>query len=145
LRPGILGRRTRIQLVLRWRPRLVLYVREEPVTVRRPTRAQAHCRLRFGELSRASRHFSAEEVAEMVGGEVVEVNGVKAVRLPDGRVIQKHQAFIKAMLTGWRSPYTRVTLPKWLRSLSRSFFSLPVQQVKKYKELEEKMYIGGRA
>ena len=81
----------------------------------------------------------------MVGGEVVEVNGVKAVRLPDGRVIQKHQAFIKAMLTGWRSPYTRVTLPKWLRSLSRSFFSLPVQQVKKYKELEEKMYIGGRA
>ena len=123
---------------------MTAYVRLEPITVRRPTRAQAHCRLRFGELSRASKHFSAEEVARMVGGEVVEVDGVKAVKLPDGRILQKHQAFLKAMLTGWRSPYTRVYLPKWLRELSRTYFSIPGYMMKKYKVLAEKLYIGGR-
>jgi len=81
--------------------------------------------LRFGELSRAARHFSVEEVAEMVGGEVVEVNGRKVVKLPDGRLLMKHQAFIKAMLTGWRSPDTRVHIPKWLREISRTYYTLP--------------------
>jgi len=136
--------RTRLQLVLRWRPQLTAYIRYEPITTVRPTRAQAHCRLRFGELSRAAKFFSVEEVARMVGGEVVEVNGVEAVKLQDGRVLQKHQAFLKAMLSGWRSPYTRVHLPKWLRELSRTYFSIPGYMMKKYKVLAEKLYIGGR-
>ncbi|RLE65002.1 MAG: hypothetical protein DRJ38_04485 [Thermoprotei archaeon] len=125
VRIALPDRRVRLQLVLRWRPRLVTYVRLEPVTVVRPTPAQAQCRLRFGELSRAARHFSVEEVAEMVGGEVVEVNGRKVVKLPDGRLLMKHQAFIKAMLTGWRSPDTRVHIPKWLREISRTYYTLP--------------------
>jgi len=82
-----------------------------------------------------SKHFTAEEVARMVGGEAVVVNGRKAIKLPDGRILQKHQAFIKAMLTGWISPHTRVHLPKWLRELSRTYYTLPIPLERLAKQL----------
>lgn len=126
-----------IQLVLRRKPGIVVYPRSTPVTVKRPTPAQAQCRLRFGELSRAARHYTHEEVARMVGGEVVEVNGRKAIKMPDGRLLQKHHAFIKAMLAGWRSPDTRVHIPLWLRRLSQVYWPpLPHEAIKKYKIAE---------
>jgi len=131
------GRGPRLELVIRWSPRLTVFVREEPVTRVRPSRAQAHCRLRFAELSKASKHFTHEEVAELVGGEVVEVNGRKAIRMPDGRLLQKHLAFIKAMMTGFKSPYTRVSMPKWLRTVSRNWFTAPGITYKRYKALKE--------
>lgn len=128
--------RVSTQLVIRWRPRLTVYVRAEPVTVRRPTPAQADARLRFGELARESKLYSVEEVAEMVGGEVVEVNGKKAIKLPDGRVLMKHQAFIKARLTGFRSQYTRVfRLPRWLSELSTTYYpAVPVRVLRAVKK-----------
>jgi len=127
-------KRTKLQLVLRWKPKPLVYVRSEPVTVERPTRAQAQCRLKFGELSEASKHYTYEEVAELVGGEVVEINGGKAIKLPDGRILMKHHAFIKARLSGWRSPHTRVRIPRWLRELSsRYWVSIPAFILKKYK------------
>jgi len=130
-------KRTSLQLVLRWRPSPVVYVRSEPVTVKRPTRAQAQCRLRFGELSKVSKHYTHEEVAELVGGEVVEVNGRKVIRLPDGRLLQKHQAFIKAMLSGWRSPHTRVSVPRWLEEVTRYWVPVPPPALKRYKVVKE--------
>ncbi|RLE62833.1 MAG: hypothetical protein DRJ47_10095 [Thermoprotei archaeon] len=133
-------KRTRIQLVLRTRPKLRIFVRKEPVTARRPTAAQAQCRLRFGELSKAARNYSHEEVARMVGGEVVVVNGKKAIRMPDGRILLKHQAFIKAMMTGWKSPDTRIHLPKWMQELSRVYFRIPGYTIKKYKMVEKEVY-----
>jgi len=144
MRVTLSDKRVRLQLVIRWKPRLTVYPRSEPVTIRRPTRAQAHCRSRFGELSGVGRFFSAREVAEMLGGEVIKVNGREAVKLPDGRILQKHQAFLKAMLTGFKSPYTRVHLPKWLRELSRTYYTIPGYLFKKYKVVAEKLYIGGR-
>ena len=121
---------TRLQLVLRLRPEPRAYVRAEPVTAARPTRAQAECRLRFGELARAARHFTHEEVARMVGGEVVEVGGRKAIRLPDGRLLLKHQAFMKATMSGWRSPHARAHLPAWLRQLSRLYVAVPLASLR---------------
>jgi len=118
-------KRVTLQLVLRLRPELTVYARSEPVTVKRPTRAQAQCRLKFGELSKAAKHFTHEEVARMVGGEVVEVNGKKAIKMPDGRLLMKHQALIKAMLSGWKSPYTQVHIPTWLREASRLYTPVP--------------------
>jgi len=131
----------KVQLVYRRRPREVVFPRSPPTTIVRPTRAQAECRLKFGELARASKHFTIEEVARMVGGEVVEVNGRKAVRLPNGRILQKHQAFVKAMLSGWRSEHSSgVKMPKWLEELSRAYFPAvrvsAVEEVLKQKGLK---------
>ena len=103
-----------MQLVLRTKPELNVYLRREPITYKYPTVAQALCRLKFSEVAEASKNFSIEEVAELVGGEVVEVEGRKAVKLPDGRLLTKHQAFIKAMLSGWRSGAAKTYVPKWL-------------------------------
>ena len=111
----------RLQLVLRWRPSPRPYFRAEPVTVRRPTPAQAEARLRFAEAARLARLLSPEQVAELVGGEVVEIQGKRWVRLPDGRVLPPQNALVKWYMSGWRSRHTRVyDLPAWLRRLRKA-------------------------
>lgn len=125
-----------IQLVMRLRPRPLLYARNKPITTTIPTPAQAECRLRFGEISRMSRHYSAEEVARMVGGEVVEINGRKYIRMPDGRILMKHHALIKHMLSGWRSEKTRIPrTPQWLETLSRKYYPPAPEAIKVIKEI----------
>jgi hypothetical protein len=114
-----------IQLVVRTRPRLLVYARRVPVTIWRPTPAQADVRRRFGEAVRESSRYTVEEVARMVGGEVVEVNGKKAIRMPDGRVLMKHTAYASYAMRGYRSPHRRIPIPAWLEELSKRYY-LPI-------------------
>ena len=120
--------RTRLQLVIRWRPRLVVYTRAEPVTVRRPTPAQAEARLRFAEVARLARILTPEQVADLVGGEVVEVDGKRWVRLPNGKILPPQNALVWWYMSGWRSPRTRVfELPRWLTEVAKSYAPLPLR------------------
>jgi hypothetical protein len=114
-----------VQLVVRTRPRLLVYVRRPPPTIWRPTPAQADVRRRFGEVIRESRRYTVEEVARMVGGEVVEVNGKKAIKMPDGRVLMKHMAYASYAMRGYRSPHRRIPVPAWLEELSKRYY-LPI-------------------
>jgi hypothetical protein len=119
-----------IQLVVRTRPRLLVFARRLPVTAKRPTPAQADVRRRFGEVSRESKMYTVEEVARMVGGEVVEVGGVKAIKMPDGRVLMKHMAYISYAMRGYRSPHRRVLVPAWLEELARRYYlSIPARRL----------------
>jgi hypothetical protein len=112
-----------IQLVVRTRPRLLVYARKVPVTVKRPTPAQAEVRLRFAEVVRESKRYTVEEVARMVGGEAVEVNGVKAVKMPDGRILMKHMAYVSHVMRGYKSPHARIQIPAWLEELSKRYYT----------------------
>lgn len=109
----------RLQLVRRGKPRETVYLRSPPITALNPTPAQAECRLEFGCVSRAGVRAPLDVVASMVGGEPVIVNGKEAVRMPDGRVLMKHQAYISALMTGWRSPRsTYGEPPLWVKRLA---------------------------
>lgn len=107
-----------VQLVRRTRPRELVYLRSAPATVAEPTPGQAECRLRFAEAARLAARVTAEEAARLVGGEVVEVAGRKAVRMPDGRLLLPHQAYISAYMNGWRSGKRKERLPLWAQRLS---------------------------
>jgi hypothetical protein len=124
------ARRSEIQYVLRESPRVRLYVRKTPVTVERPTMAQAELRYLFSEAVKEASKHTVEEVAALVGGEVVEVGGKKAIKMPDGRVLQKHMAYVKHALAGYKSPKARVEVPEWLEELGRKYFTpLPLRRV----------------
>jgi hypothetical protein len=112
-----------IQIVLRQKPREILYVRKPPPTILRPTPAQAEVRLRFAQAIRESKKYTVEEVARLVGGEVVEVNGKKAIRMPDGRILMKHIAYASHAMRGFRSQYRRVAVPAWLEELSKKYYT----------------------
>jgi hypothetical protein len=112
-----------VQIVVRTRPRLIVYLRRAPATVKRPTPAQADARRRFGEVIRESKRYTVEEVARIVGGEVVEVNGVKAIKMPDGRILMKHTAYASHAMRGYRSPQRRIPIPAWLEELSRRYYA----------------------
>lgn len=107
-----------VQLVRRSRPRETWYVRSAPATIHLPTPAQAECRLRFASVARAAARAPLEVVAEMVGGEPVLVDGREAVRMPDGRLLLKHQAYVSAVMQGWRSPSAKYEPPLWYRRLA---------------------------
>lgn len=112
-----------LQLVLRTKPRLRVYLRKAPVTIERPTPAQAETRLLFARAVEESKKLTAEQVAELIGGVVVEVNGKKAIMTPDGRVLMKHMAYVAHALKGYKSPHARVKIPAWLELLSRTFYT----------------------
>jgi hypothetical protein len=121
---------TEFQLVTRLKPRRTVYVRKAPTTIKRPTMAQAELRLRLAELSRESKLLTVEDVARMVGGEVVELDGRKAVKMPDGRILLKQMAYVKHMLGKYRSPYSRVRVPAWLEDLSKRYFiQIPLKSI----------------
>jgi hypothetical protein len=53
-----------------------------------------------------------------VGGQVVEVNGRKAIRMPDGRLLLKQMAFVKWFMEGYRTGLAKPRPePLWLRQL----------------------------
>jgi len=110
-----LDRGVRVQLYLRQgRP----VVRAVPATAEHPTEAQAMSRLMFGVAAKMSRFFTVEEVATLVGGQVVEVNGRKMIRTPDGRLLLKQMAFVKWFMEGYRTGLAKPRhKPKWLRQL----------------------------
>jgi hypothetical protein len=110
-----LGRNVRVQLYLRQgRP----VVRALPANVEHPTDAQAMSRVMFGAAARMSRFFTVEEVATLVGGQVVEVNGRKMIRTPDGRLLLKQMAFVKWFMEGYRTGLAKPRPePEWLRQL----------------------------
>jgi hypothetical protein len=116
------SRRPTIQVIRRTRPRELVYVRRLPATVARPTPAQAELRYLFAQAVRESGLLTVEQVARLVGGEVVEVGGRRYVRMPDGRVLQKHMAYVAYVLRGYRSPRRRLPRPAWLEELSRTYF-----------------------
>jgi hypothetical protein len=112
-----------LQLVVRTKPRLRVYLRKAPATIKRPTPAQAETRLLFARAVEEAKNLTIEQVAELVGGVVVEVNGKKAVMTPDGRVLMKHMAYVAHALRGYKSPRARVKIPAWLELLSRTFYT----------------------
>jgi hypothetical protein len=137
----VLGR-SAVQVVRRTRPRELVYVRKLPVTVLRPTPAQAEVRYLFAQAVGESRLLTVEQVARLVGGEVVEVNGRRYVRMPDGRVLQKHMAYVAYVLGGYRSPRRGLPRPAWLEELSRVYLpSLPYSVVA---EVRAKSLLGGK-
>jgi hypothetical protein len=75
-------------------------------------------RLMFGVAAKMSRFFTVEEVAALVGGQVVEVNGRKMIRTPDGRLLLKQMAFVKWFMEGYRTGLAKPgPEPEWLRQL----------------------------
>jgi len=93
-------------------------VRALPITAYQPTRAQAKANLMFALAARISRLLTVEEVAMLVGGQVVEVNGRKAIRMPDGRLLLKQMAFVKWFMEGYRTGLAKPKPePLWLRQL----------------------------
>jgi len=107
--------RVKVQVYLRQgRP----VVRAVPYTAEHPTDAQAMSRVMFGVAAKISRFFTAEEVTMLVGGQVVEVNGRKMIRMPDGRLLLKQMAFVKWFMEGYRTGLTKPRPePLWLRQL----------------------------
>jgi hypothetical protein len=67
---------------------VVLYKPKEP------SEAQLRVRRQLAEAAREASRMTVEEVASLVGGEVVEVEGRKLVKLPDGRVLDKNRAYV---------------------------------------------------
>ena len=110
-----LERGVRVQIYLRQgRP----VVRAVPATAEHPTEAQAMSRLMFGVAAKMSRFFTVEEVAKLVGGQVVEVNGRKMIRTPDGRLLLKQMAFVKWFMEGYRTGLAKPRPePEWLSQL----------------------------
>jgi len=110
-----LDRGVRVQIYLRQgRP----VVRAVPATAEHPTEAQAMSRLMFGVAAKMSRFFTVEEVAKLVGGQVVEVNGRKMIRTPDGRLLLKQMAFVKWFMEGYRTGLAKPRPePEWLSQL----------------------------
>jgi len=93
-------------------------VRALPITAYQPTRAQAKANLMFAVAAKISKALTAEEVAALVGGQVVEVNGRKAIRMPDGRLLLKQMAFVKWFMEGYRTGLAKPKPePLWLRQL----------------------------
>jgi len=107
-----------VQMVVREKPKTTVYFRSLPTTIESPTPAQSELRLKFAEVVKESKKYTVEEVARLVGGEVIEVNGKKYIRMPDGRVLMKHMAYVKYVMSGYRSPNSKVRLPKWVEMLS---------------------------
>ncbi len=107
--------RVMVQLYLRQgRP----VVRAVPYTAEHPTDAQAMSRLMFGVAAKISRFFTAEEVAMLVGGQVVEANGRKLILMPDGRLLLKQMAFVKWFMEGYRTGLAKPRpVPEWLSQL----------------------------
>jgi len=107
--------RVRVQLYLRQgRP----VVRAVPYTAEHPTDAQAMSRVMFSVAAKISRFFTAEEVAMLVGGQVVEANGRKLILMPDGRLLLKQMAFVKWFMEGYTTGLAKPRpKPKWLRQL----------------------------
>ncbi len=110
-----LDRGVRVQIYLRQgRP----VVRAVPATAEHPTEAQAMSRLMFGVAAKVSRVLTVEEVAALVGGQVVEVNGRKMIRTPDGRLLLKQMAFVKWFMEGYRTGLAKPRpVPEWLSQL----------------------------
>jgi hypothetical protein len=108
-----------IEAVMRRRPKLVIYVRRRPVTREIPTKAQAELRVLFAHAVRIAKLLTVEKVAELVGGEVVQVGDKKYVKMPDGRILMKHMALVKHLLKGYSSPDRRYRMPLWLEELSK--------------------------
>jgi len=110
-----LDRGVRVQLYLRQgRP----VVRAVPATAEHPTDAQAMSRVMFGVAAKMSRFFTVEEVAALVGGQVVEVNGRKMIRTPDGRLLLKQMAFVRWFMEGYRTGLAKPgPKPEWLSQL----------------------------
>jgi hypothetical protein len=110
-----LGRDVRVQVYLRQgRP----VVRAVPATAEHPTDAQAASRVMFGVAAKISRAFTVEEVAALVGGQVVKVNGRKMIRTPDGRLLLKQMAFVRWFMEGYRTGLAKPRpRPEWLSQL----------------------------
>jgi len=110
-----LDRGVRVQLYLRQgRP----VVRALAATAEHPTDAQAMSRVMFGVAAKMSRFFTVEEVATLVGGQVVEVNGRKMIRTPDGRLLLKQMAFVRWFMEGYRTGLAKPgPKPEWLSQL----------------------------
>jgi hypothetical protein len=124
-----------LELVVRTRPRLTAYVRRRPITRRRPTPAQAEARLKFSEARAVAKLLSAEEVARLAGGAAFYRDGKPRIRTPDGRVLQKDMAAVRALMRGWRSGKARAYwLPAWLLEPLRRL-SLPLGRAEAEEEL----------
>ena len=121
--------REELEVVVRTKPKLTVYFRRRAITRVRPTPAQAEARLRMAEAMRIARLLSPEEVARIVGGEAVKVGEKVAVRMPDGRLLQKDMAFVSFYMRGWRSGKRRAAIPAWLEDTSKRFLPLPLRAV----------------
>jgi hypothetical protein len=100
-----------------------IYFRKKPSTIERPTIAQAESRLKFLEAVKVAGLLSVEEVAELVKGEVVTIGDKEAIKMPDGRILMKHMAYVKYMMDGWSSRNRRVKIPEWLLEISRRYYT----------------------
>lgn len=118
-----------LEVVVRTKPKLTVYFRRPAVTRRRPTPAQAEARLRMAEAMRTAKLLSPEAVAKLVGGEVVRVGDRTAIRMPDGRLLQKDMAFVGFYMRNWRSGKRRAAIPAWLEDISKRFVALPLRAV----------------
>jgi hypothetical protein len=124
-----------IQTVRRTKPKPIVYYRRRPVTYVRPSPAQAEIRYLFAQAVSEAKLLTAEQIAKMIGGEVVELNGKKYIKMPDGRILMKHMAYVKYLLEGYKSEKSGVKTPVWLEEISRKTFTpIPFEIIKRIVE-----------
>lgn len=99
-----------------------LVKRALPYTVYMPTSAQAEMAMKFAEIVKASKAFTIEEVAKLVNGKVIEINGKKFIEMPDKSIYLKQMALVKYYLKNYRSK-NRKPLPKpvWYQNFEKSY------------------------
>ena len=101
-----------VQIVHRKKPREIWYIREPALEIWLPKRGQADVRLKLAELSRESKKFTTEEIAELVGGKPHPSK--KGYVIVNGRSLPKSAAYVKYMMRGYVSDKRLVKIPKWL-------------------------------
>ena len=86
------------------------YVRAMPYTVEKPTEAQKDVRDLVATAVKLASQLTAEEVAELIGGEVAGSNLVYY----EGQLLPTQAALTKWMVSGMKSPKTKGKIPKWM-------------------------------
>jgi len=66
---------------------------------------QLEVRAEFGKLAQEAAGKSAEEIARIVGGTVIEGKTGKLIQMPDGRILPPVAAYIAAKMKGFRAPH----------------------------------------
>lgn len=103
-----------VQLVHRRKPREKTYIRAVPVTAVFPTKAQVDVRRRFGEIVR---------MAQGRKGLIIDPH--------TGEILPIAAYLVRKHLTGYRSPYSKRRLPKWVERLMPWLLSLKLAKMVK--------------
>ena len=111
-----------IQIVVRRKPRLVIFQRLKPYTTKFPTLGQEYMRKLFKKYVKESKNYTHEEIAKMIGGKVIVLpSGRKVIQCPDGKILPKASAYARYMIKNREAPIKRKKVSKWMKYLADEY------------------------